>query len=38
VVLRDVRFEVSQAGLRRTRAEQVRNVHACADSALLSSR
>ena len=30
VVLRDVRFEVSQAGLRRTRAEQVRNVHAYA--------
>ena len=30
VVLRDVRFEVSQAGLRRTREENVRNVHAYA--------
>ncbi|WP_262029673.1 hypothetical protein [Microvirga sp. Mcv34] len=30
VVLRDVRFEVSQAGLRRTREETVRNVHAYA--------
>jgi len=30
VVLRDVRFEVSQAGLRRTRAGKTRNVHAYA--------
>ncbi|WP_262267240.1 MULTISPECIES: hypothetical protein [Microvirga] len=30
VVLQDVRFEVSQAGLRRTREENVRSVHAFA--------
>ncbi|MEZ0168365.1 hypothetical protein [Microvirga sp. TS319] len=30
IVLRDVRFEVSQAGLRRTREENVPNVHAYA--------
>lgn len=30
LVLKDVRFEISQAGLRRCRAEKVRNVHAYA--------